>query len=311
MNKKYLRKITQTDERMRDVLRLKKEKKYNEIFKLYGKEIYNEVIPKQYKEKEVINLIKQGNLEELYVKYSGEKIYKKNLDYIKAEKKYLETGKKTPIVLNRIKNTIFRKIFPTALSITMLPPTAVTVASTVLNNKTREKNAIEYEEEIENYNNTITKYAEEIKKMDLTDIQIIMKVVSDMWENINGYGNPQKDITGYYRLDMANEGVGVCRNMADDVTAKLNAINPEYNARNMVCYIDENAGIENFANIKRTYDNTGNIQTEEEKEEQTQTNQVSVLEAIIIKSLRSINREPSGNCNRYSRQKCNNGCRSN
>ena len=99
--------------------------------------------------------------------------------------------------------------------------------------------------------------------------------------------------------------------MADDVTAKLNAINPEYNARNMVCYIDENAGIENFANIKRTYDNTGNIQTEEEKEEQTQTNQVSVLEAIIIKSLRSINREPSGNCNRYSRQKCNNGCRSN
>ena len=89
-----------------------------------------------------------------------------------------------------------------------------------------------YEKEIEDYNENVDKYAEKVKKMQLNDLQIIMKVMDDMWNNIQGYGVPQKDIFGYMELDLATkDGYGVCRNMASDIAKKLNQINPKYNAR--------------------------------------------------------------------------------
>lgn len=90
--------------------------------------------------------------------------------------------------------------------------------------------------------------------MNLTDLQTVMKVMDDMWENIDGYGEPKIDSPYFPRLDMTEGGVGVCRNMADDVTSKLNAINPEYNARNLSVYLDsEELTSEGFsmADIKR------------------------------------------------------------
>ena len=75
-----------------------------------------------------------------------------------------------------------------------------------------------------------------------------------MWDSIAGYGNPKKDIVGFNRLDFLEEnGIGVCRNMADDVSAKLNAINPEYNARTLAVKMDveKSIKINNIGNSKR------------------------------------------------------------
>ena len=112
------------------------------------------------------------------------------------------------------------------------------------------QNAIEYSKDIEEYDEYIQKYAQEIKNMNLTDTQIFAKVMYDMWKEIQGYAEPQNDIIGYYRLTLKKEGRGVCRNFADDLTAKLNKINPEYNARNLTVYMDD--GSYRLANIERT-----------------------------------------------------------
>ena len=51
-------------------------------------------------------------------------------------------------------------------------------------------------------------------------------------------------------MDLATEdGVGVCRNMADDVARKLNAIDEAYNARTISVYMGD--GNFKFANIER------------------------------------------------------------
>lgn len=265
MDKKHLRRVAQSEERVNEILTLCKEKQYDKIFELYGQQIYNIVVPKKYKEIDIKKLIEQGKFEQISSKY-GAKTYKKYSDYIKAQKKYLETGSKTSVRVNRIKNFLIRHFLPTAFSTTLLLPAAVAPVFIVNEQKQKEKNIIEYQQEIEEYNDRIAKYAEEINSMELNDMQIIMKVMSDMWESIDGYGNPEMDLAGLYRLDLYDGGAGVCRNMADDVTAKLNAINPEYNARNMACYIDENAGINEFADIERSFADVGNIQTGDDNE---------------------------------------------
>lgn len=107
--------------------------------------------------------------------------------------------------------------------------------------------------------------------MNLTDLQTVMKVMDDMWENIDGYGEPKIDSVFFPRLDMTEGGVGVCRNMADDVTSKLNAINPEYNARNLSVYLDsEELTSEGFsmADIKRNILEDNETVVEENTENQ-------------------------------------------
>ena len=61
----------------------------------------------------------------------------------------------------------------------------------------------------------------------------------DTLNQIDGYGKADNLINGYYGLTFLTEGKGVCTSFADDFTRKLNKINPKYNARNIVVYIDE------------------------------------------------------------------------
>lgn len=78
----------------------------------------------------------------------------------------------------------------------------------------------------------INQYADNVSKMGLTDLELFMKLQDDMYNSIQGYGNPKLDIDGYFGVDIGQDyGTGVCRNMADDIVHKLNAINPDYNAR--------------------------------------------------------------------------------
>lgn len=77
-----------------------------------------------------------------------------------------------------------------------------------------------------------------------------MRVMKDMHETIRGYGTPKIDAIGYGGMDvMDKDGIGVCRNMTENIADKLNAINPEYNVRTIVLY-EEEGNYEN-ANISR------------------------------------------------------------
>ena len=116
-----------------------------------------------------------------------------------------------------------------------------------------------YKNELDDYDKKVNEYAEEVNKLDLTDIQIFVKVMSDMWNSIRGYGNPVIDSPTFPRLDLKDEtSVGVCRNMADDVAYKLNAINKDYNARVVHVYMNDKGP--NVCDIRRIKVQTTNNQ---------------------------------------------------
>lgn len=101
------------------------------------------------------------------------------------------------------------------------------------------KNEKEYVQEIEEYDKKIEVLAEEIKSLGLTDLETIMLIMNDMKNNYK-YGNTDYNICGYWRLHFDEFGQGVCISYADDFAAKINAINPDYNARSLNNYfVDE------------------------------------------------------------------------
>ena len=226
--KKKLEKELVNKERKEDVKKLLKSKQYDKIFERYGRTIYKISVPGRYKNKDIKNLLKQQRFEDIYRKY-GYTIYNRYINKMEAYDVFYETGSKPKSILKRIKNAFLRKMVPYTLSAGILLPAGLTADI-----ETQKLiNSVKYEKEIENYNDKIEKYAKEINSMKLTDIQIFMKIIDDMWKEIDGYAFPKNEIEGYLRLTLDNEKIGVCRNFADDITAKLNAINPEYHARNL------------------------------------------------------------------------------
>lgn len=131
-------------------------------------------------------------------------------------------------------------------------------------NKTVDENQSLYAEEIDDYNDNLESYANDIKNLNLNDLQTIMKVMDDTWKEIDGYGVADNLITGYYRLSFQEENKGVCTSFADDFTAKMNAIDPKYNARNLIVTLDEDSeDIIKIVDINRTIiDNDENKQGE-------------------------------------------------
>ncbi len=219
------------------IKQLKKQKKYDEIFINYGRKEYIKNIPRSYRKKEIKGLKKEGRYEDIFSKY-GEEEYNKILLHACIQEMKEAKGSLRAYswgILQRIK--MFTKKVGIYTASILLECSAILIEA---GQEKIDENGIKYEKEIENYNENISQYAEEVKKMHLSDLQIIMKVMDDMWNNIQGYGTPQKDIYGYLELDLATkDGYGVCRNMASDMAKKLNQINPKYNARTMFVTMGE------------------------------------------------------------------------
>lgn len=250
--KRKLKKLLKTKERVNEVLKLRKNGEFDKIFELYGYQVFNAAVTTKFKNKDIETLFDQGRFEDIYRRY-GAKEYEKFISEMQPLDVYNETGSKFQMQLSKIKNTIKYKILP-GLFTASLALGITAGESAVEVKKLKDEEAVKYEQELNEYNNNVEKYADEVKSMNLTDLQTVMKVMDDMWENIDGYGEPKIDSPYFPRLDMTEGGVGVCRNMADDVTSKLNAINPEYNARNLSVYLDsEELTSEGFsmADIKR------------------------------------------------------------
>lgn len=232
---------------------LAKEKKYEEIFALYGRDTYLNFAPKKYKKKEIKKLLREGKFEDIYIKY-GPIMYGKYLPKMEAIDIYLETGKKGKGLLRKLNYKIKETVLPAFISGVVFFEGLPFLLLAVSTDKVIEENAIKYAEDISSYDRKIKEYAKQFQNPNLTDLQVIMKVMKDMWDSIAGYGNPQKNIIGFQRLDFLEEnGIGVCRNMADDVSAKLNAINPKYNARTLAVKMDMEKGVKlnKIGNSKR------------------------------------------------------------
>lgn len=248
MRKKELKQGAMTKERLQDIMALRKSKEYDKIFEIYGQRIFRLAVSRKYKKQDIKSLLEEGRFEDIYRRY-GERTYNTYIYVMQQKDIYNETGSRPRSILNRVKNVLLHRVAPVALSASLLLPATAVGAFDHIMTEEKKENAIEYAKEIEEYNSKINAYAEEVNSMNLNDTQIFMKVMNDMWNSIDGYATADNEAWGYLRLTLDSEGVGVCRNFADDVTAKLNAINPEYNARNVIVYME--SGEYHLANIKR------------------------------------------------------------
>ncbi len=216
-----------------DLKRLKKERKFDEIFEKYGGIYYRNYVPTWYSYEEIKKLKKEGRYEEIFIKY-GYNEYRKILEKAKYEeiKEYKGTFKASFYKIKCILKHI-------GINITLffIGFTAFTAGTT---EEIIKINSIQYSDEIEKNDKRIKNYAEEIKQMNLTKLQTLMKVTDDMWNSIEGYKIPSKDIFGFFELDLSTlDGYGVCRNFATDVAKKLNEIDPDFNARTINVYMDD------------------------------------------------------------------------
>lgn len=241
-----------TEDERNTLEQLKKDKDYEQIFRQFGQREFLRNVDRKYKKQDIKKLQKEGRFEDIYVKY-GEKTYNKDLRRFKQKEIEDAYGKRSiQAIIGRIK--LAGAAFLTALGI--VTPIAIVTTTldsanhTMQNAETfREESEEKYKEDIQEYEEAIQEYAENINKLNLTELEIIMKVQEDMWAIIKGYDDPEIDIAGCQGLDIWNGKKGVCRNMADDVTRKLNAINPEYNAR--ICNVKSEENNLQFADINR------------------------------------------------------------
>lgn len=236
-----------------DIKRLMEEKRYGQIYNKYGfiERLFIKNLAVSMKN-DIKMLLKKGDYEAIYQKY-GSDTYNKYLPRMMQKDIELETGSKFKAKLYKGKFK-FCKGLEVVLSGLVICSMSLPTIYFELNQYKVElysENTKKYAVEIEEYNQNIEEYASHINELNLTDIQVIMKVIDDTWNDICGYGEPKLDILGYSRLDFKDpNGIGVCRNLADDFTAKMNAINPDYNARNIVVYLEtDEYKKEDLANI--------------------------------------------------------------
>lgn len=210
-------------------------KKFQQIFFKYGKDAYLKFVPDSYKSDALKYLMKEKRFLEIYEQFGEQKI-NEYMEDIKSTDIEYETGSTLKAILYRVKNTILKRVAPTAVATTLALPTAFALSA----EQDIQKEEQQYAHEIEEYIDDIKEYAQEVRSHNLTDLQNIMLVMDDMWNRIEGYGIPEKDLLSYPGIDVAYEdGVGVCRNMADDYARRLNEINPEYNARTITVYSED------------------------------------------------------------------------
>ncbi len=256
----------------KELRQLKKRKEFDRIYERFGGIVYRNTVPTWYAYEEKKNLLKQGKYEEIYDKY-GNSAYQKVVEKAKYDeiKENQGLGKamlyKASCFLKKI--GIFSALFVTGFS-----ALGSTTSQSLI-----DSNAKQYEKEIDENNERIQNYAEEIKAMNFTNLQNIMKVTDDMWSNIKGYRTPEKDIYGFFELDLSTpEGYGVCRNFATDVAKKLNEINPSYNARTINVYMSEEGYIKmtdidrlniNSSSESKKENNVDNKESTKEKNSET------------------------------------------
>ena len=279
-------------------------KNYDEIYTLFGRDLYALFTPFSYKKEDIKKLMNEQNYSTIYNKYgyietlfikNFRKRKKEEIEKLLDEKRYIELYEKYPSEVNtnqkeivnndieyeaptnKVKLYKAEKSLARGLKNCLYILESLSIGAIVILSDFRYTINSQYEQDlidnailIQKYDDKIESYADEIHSLNLdNDLDIIMKVMYDMWNEMEGYGTPKLDINNLGRLDFTDaNGVGVCRNIADDFSARMNAINPKYNARNITVYLNDEAYThESFDNIKtkRAKETTNNnVDNEEE-----------------------------------------------
>ena len=220
-------------------------KLYDEIYEKYGQEAYCRYVPRKCRERDVSDLLDEKRYISVLNKH-GQKMFNCYLSYITANDMEYEGADNKKINSFLFKRRLYKVVLPSVMSMLVSVCYGVQLSTDMI----LKKEEIAHAHQIETYLNKIEEYGNKVSKLNLSDIQNIMIATSDMWGHIDGYGEPKIDLLSYPGLDLATEdGLGVCRNMADDVARKLNAINPKYNARVIIVYMDDGDMV--MADIKR------------------------------------------------------------
>lgn len=223
---------------------------YNSIYYNYGSKLYKKYVPKYIQKADINTLLFEQRYIDIYTKY-GEKTFSK----------YESTAYSNDVIYES--NNIFKafvydfrteflyffktRIVPFFAALAMVVPFSTALAS----EKQKENNYKKHTDEITMYLNNVDNYGKQIANYKLSDLENIMKIMYDTWNNIQGYGMPEKDLIGYLGLDIQN-GVGVCRNFADDMSRRLNAINPNYKAHSITVNVSNSENIDfPIANIEK------------------------------------------------------------
>ena len=238
---------------------LVEEEKYDEIYELFGQKDYLDYADEDYMEEDIEKLIDQRRFEEIYVKYGsdyydeyiGEMNRKENLD--ETGKAYIDKEILAHLAIKKLKLYGGHFLLNTAFLLTVALPVMRDVPVMI--------NTSRCADELEIYDKQVKDYASYINSLNLNDLQIIMKTMDDILNRMKGYNEDVADYAyGIFRLNLLHEnGVGVCRHIADDMAARLNAINPEYNARCINVYLN-NTPLNREANIiMKHVDDEGNV----------------------------------------------------
>lgn len=223
-----------------DFEKLLNEQQYGGIYNKYG--LIKQIKVNRLRNVDIKNLIEEGRFEDIYRKY-GEVVYNNNIRKMMVKDVFNETDSNFKAKLYKCKHKLMTDVkeFSQMLATLAMASTILLVDVNLSMSNLVKENEVKYAIELQAYNENLQQYVDEVNDLNLNDLQLIMKIMDDTWSSIQGYGNPKYDVFGLGRLDMMPEnGVGVCRHLADDFTAKMNAINPKYNARNLVVYFDSN-----------------------------------------------------------------------
>ncbi len=214
----------------RQVKKLVQQKKYEDVYVIYGRKWFKKYVPKRYQKQDRKKLWREGKFLDIYNKYG--KLIEEEVKEIDIE---METGKelakrqKIKILCRETLNVALSTILVSVLGLS----TAKKIIEGVYIDNQINKNHKKYEKEIEAYEKEIKTYAKNINQKNYTDLEIFIKLMKDIYQTTRGYGTPETDVKGYYGMDMQEGGIGVCRNIADNMADKLNEINPDYNARSI------------------------------------------------------------------------------
>ena len=249
-------------ETKQEIKRLKKEKKFEEIYDRFGSKIYVKSSPRFYMRRLILELIKEEKYENIRQKF-GKRKYNAYLPLIRKNQVLKETKNRFLADAAYVAGKFKRGITYLAMGAVIAVP--ITGAGVTYDHYKEQKAIMEEKKEIiEEYNEDLEEYASYIRSLNLTQKEIVVKVMSDIYEKYK-YKFPTGDVNGFYRFYLYENGYGVCRNIADDFCAKLNAIDSSFNAHIIGCKLNEVS--KNGEHIR--YDIMDNIErTIEEDEEE-------------------------------------------
>lgn len=232
----------------KELKRLVRQKKFEQIYQEYGPYYFRKYVSNRYKKAEIKKLKEEGKYLEIYEKYGETYKKTKQIENQEDEKGVLAENKSSRKSKSPYKKAIIRAIKGIVIIIACIRKEQELGPIIDQYNEIKEnakkydeeiaENAKKYEKEIEEYEREIKEYSKEFDSSTQSDMKIIMRMMKDIHETMQGYGTPSIEARGYFGMAvMGEEGIGECRNIAEKMADELNEVNPEYNARVFALYM--------------------------------------------------------------------------